>query len=250
MIKLTHYSKDNNIKVFTPRVPKYRLIGENNVLPRICASISTYGCINAFPYRSDLVINSYNKDVGVYLTGYDFYVSKKDALTPDIVSSLGVPDAKHNNEFWITKRCKPYRKQIIRMVDFKLSNYNRYTWEYYGEITKMEYQYSIEPNARILRDTIYDYRNYIKLKRLFNKFGIKLLDESINEYYFGYGKAADDYALPKNISNTKKKVIKIKYKIPANVDLYYAWNLIIKDNIKFEKKKIRLLNPNIVQDLK
>lgn len=247
MIKLTHVSNDNNIKAFVPRIPKYRVLGENGTLPRICTSTNVLGCIKAFPYRSDLVKKASAKHIGAYLVIYEFYERKKNTLSPKDVYSLGVSDAIENQEYWIVKGSRPYRKQIIRVTDFKLSKYNKYTWEYYGDVVKLDYQNSIEGYLRILEDTIYEYRYYQKLKRLFEKLGVEILSESIEEYYFGYGYSSDAYDYPRNMSNTKKKVVNVKYKVPAGVDLYYIWDLILKDNNKFDKKTISLLSDKFLK---
>lgn len=246
MIKVTHVSRDNNIKVFYPRIPKHRVFKENNTIRRVCVSTNVRNCIQSFPYRSDLIWDLYNIDKGTYLVVYEFYINEKHVLEPKKVFTFGVPDAMDNKEHWVMKRCKPYRKQIIRIMDFKLSKYNKYTWEYYGEITKLKYKYSVEGHDRILKDTIYEYSNYIKLKRLFIKLGVEIIEENIEEYYFGYGYPVGDCCLPKYISNKKRKVAKIKYRIPSGVDVYYAWDLIISDNNKFEKKRATLLKQDIV----
>lgn len=242
-MKIKHVSRNPKIKRFNTRVPKYRVANENAVIRRICGSDKVENCIASFPYRSDLVVSTRVTGKSSYLCVYEFDVEEKDILSPEEVFKAGVPDAIAHSEYWILKNITPSSRKIINISKFRLSRYNSYTWEYYGDVTELEYEQSKEPYSREMMDTIYEERNFNKLKKIAKKLDIEILDVECREGYFGYGYPGDDDYYPnyKNISKSMKKIYKVKYKIPANVDAFRLWELIMENDHKYNKRTLNFI---------
>lgn len=112
---------------FTPRIPEFRVDGENDTIPRICAAPTISGCLIAHPeigmYMSELLNMHFSTplemedkeykcletgEIGILARVYRFEVEPELLVTPETLDAKGyVPDALIANEHWITEPIQP-----------------------------------------------------------------------------------------------------------------------------------------------
>lgn len=118
MKKLFHINSifEEDVKVFTPRIPLSTAPDEDEMFPRICTSDTIAGCMHAHPSLiQDCGSLQVNKlffpklnTYGYLYRIYHFEESLKDIVTPSIlISEELVPDAEETNEHWIMKPATP-----------------------------------------------------------------------------------------------------------------------------------------------
>ena len=104
--------EDEYVDCFVPRIPKTRLILEDDVIPRICLSDSIQGALKGSQYllqkRDETSV--FRQGVkGIYLRVYSFRdVSLKELVTPEELVEDGlVQDAMFTREHWYLQNLKP-----------------------------------------------------------------------------------------------------------------------------------------------
>ncbi len=102
------------VERFTPRVPKQRCVGEENITPRICVSSRLLQALQAVPTSGLAVYNM--KRLGVPVVIHAYYLQSDNVLTSDQIADK-VADAVVNDEMWILDEpTKVYR------VDYELTD--------------------------------------------------------------------------------------------------------------------------------
>lgn len=152
LFHVSRYSEGKEaIQEFVPRIPKNRMDGENDSMPRICVSDNLIGCFRAMsnpayemfeyaeseyycPYQgmSYLDILLEKNQSGQMYRIYHFDMETSEVVTPAELHEKGwVPDALKTNEHWITANRKPDRVTYIflhsvtkgkRTYEFRLSD--------------------------------------------------------------------------------------------------------------------------------
>ena len=135
-MKVYHVSEHifKSIKEFIPRIPKSRLVNEDDKTNRICVGLSIENCLCGLHYevfsRELLVENKYLFSVGEnkqdcyeFVDGfrsmkvYEFECNPEDIIKPNELTHL-VPDALQTKEHWLTKKIKPIKEYIINIECF------------------------------------------------------------------------------------------------------------------------------------
>jgi hypothetical protein len=98
---------DAKTKLFVPRIPEHRYVGEDDTIPRICFSDSILGCIKAIPDSYDGIYNRLclqeERGIPALFSVYSIDEGRlpKDIIrTPEQLQHL-VPDALQTSEYWI-----------------------------------------------------------------------------------------------------------------------------------------------------
>lgn len=139
-LELFHISRyregEGAIQEFVPRIPRNRMEGENDSLPRICVSDNLNGCFTATsnpsyemysyqresshcPYQqmSHMDILLEKNQSGQMYRVYHFDMDETEVVTPKELHEKGwVPDALETNEHWITANRKPDRISYIFLL--------------------------------------------------------------------------------------------------------------------------------------
>lgn len=103
------------VKEFIPRVPKYKLTGEDDKVPRICCSTSIEKCILAKPSRTDYLnlCDKYKIPCVIYLYTFEVNPDNPDVIPPkSLVDDYGVKDALETNEYWLCNRVPDYEETV------------------------------------------------------------------------------------------------------------------------------------------
>lgn len=243
---LYHVSMDiePNEKKFFLRVPEHRCEGENASLKRICTCPSLKDAVRAFPYKGCFVNYDMRIYKGAYLNYYKVSTKGLKYKTNKELTDL-VPDAHITKEHWVLEDFVA-TPNIIRISNIKLSKYNKYINEYYGDVEEFEYEKPIEDFDREFQFT------------LVGKFAKEAL-QTAKQHNFNYEIIEDSYQhlahmkfvhIKKDYKGSDKnyRYMKIKFSIPKGVDLSSLWYIDAKQN-KFLKKKRLCLNPcNITKE--
>lgn len=237
---LYHVSMDiePNEKKFFLRVPEHRCKGENNTIKRICACPTLKDAVGAFPYKGCFVNYNMRMYKGAYLNYYKVSTKGLNYKTNEEIADL-VPDAHITKEHWVLDEFTAI-PNIIRISKIKLSNYNKYIHEYYGEIEELEYENPIEDFDREFQFTLIGKfaKDAIRTAKLYN-FNYEIIEDSY--YHLAHKK----FVYIKNNykgSDKKYRYMKIKFNIPKGKDLSPLWFLDAKQNVFLERKRI-CLNP-------
>lgn len=139
-LELFHVSRyregEEAIQEFVPRIPRNRMEGENDSIPRICVSDNLNGCFTATsnpsyemysyqrenshcPYQqmSHLDILMETNQAGQMYRVYHFDMDESEVVSPGDLHEKGwVPDALETNEHWITENRKPDRISYIFLL--------------------------------------------------------------------------------------------------------------------------------------
>lgn len=139
-LELFHVSRyregEGAIQDFIPRIPRNRMNGENDSMPRICVSDNLMGCFTAMsnpsyemysyqresyhcPYQqmSHMDILMETNQAGQMYRVYHFDMDEPEVVTPAELHEKGwVPDALETNEHWITANRKPDRISYIFLL--------------------------------------------------------------------------------------------------------------------------------------
>lgn len=120
MKKLYHINSifEEDVKVFTPRIPMSTASDEDEMLTRICTSDLVTGCMHAHPsliqdcgyFHSNKVFFPELNSHGYLYRVYHFEEKLEDIVEPSILfSEQLVPDAHETNEHWIMKTSTPVK---------------------------------------------------------------------------------------------------------------------------------------------
>jgi hypothetical protein len=211
---------------FVPRVPIYRCKEEDSITKRICVCPSLEEAISAFPYKgyfaNFLLTRKKDNYLSVFKTNTDNYLDHEQIHDR-------VPDPHITKEHWLLEPFKS-KPQIIKINKLTLTGYNKYTYEYHGQVKELEYE----------ADTVqYDrYEEFTLLsKQMFNKF-CKVADNngmSIDILEDRHMRLMHRYDVP---STKRYRWIVVKVHIPSGVSVAPLWLLNDKQNEFAMKKKI------------
>lgn len=127
-IRLFHLSEKNqNNKIFKPRIPKSILIeGENETIARICFSSSMSGAFRAISFNYD---NFWSEPLYVHIPEtIEKAIENKNVIIP---STDLVLDSKFTNEYWVREKVK---MKCIGKAQFKYYGNFLYTYQYRSTI--------------------------------------------------------------------------------------------------------------------
>jgi len=134
-VKLYHISAHlENKEIFHPKIPNYRLKGENEIIKRISVSDSIEGCLTGMPNGGSSLgetLNQTNRLLKVFEFDLnEVNLAKGSVIPPHILFKNGwVIDALRTNEHWITQSIKPSNQYLIEVI----------RWEEYDEPVIPEY---------------------------------------------------------------------------------------------------------------
>lgn len=228
---LYHVSTDISLqeKTFVPRIPKFRLWGEDYSLKRFCVSNSLENCIASFPYKSGLANRLYS--IPLYLAVYSFDESdlpEGSLRKPQDVERF-VGDAIEKQEHWITKEIT-VKPTLIRLRKLQLSRYCKYTGEYGGDVTEFEYEKDTELYERVEKATFFHRKHFKQFQKACERHGIELQEVSTTKehmQYCGYMTSTRVYT-----------VTRVTYTIPSNISANPVWEIIAKEFRKNRRKHL------------
>lgn len=227
-----HVSMDVSLekeREFIPRIPVYRCEGENSTISRICVCRKLEEAISAFPYKNIFVNRIKPRNKRNYLTTYKLE-SNDYVLSEDLKEY--VPDVHLTNEYWIKSPVKA-KPNLIKINELRLSGFNKYINEYYGQVSKLDYENSIEDYERTDEYILISKSIFNKFQKIAKRENIKLeiLEDEYNhiEHYYTY-----------NCSTKRYRWIKVKLTIPAGADLTELWYLDYKQNEFLHRKNLIL----------
>lgn len=212
-------------KEFIPRIPFYRCELEDGTIPRICVCKKLEEAISAFPYKSLFVNKSMRTNMRNYLAMYK--IESNDYILSEELKDY-IPDVHLTNECWITSPVKA-RTNLIKIKDLRLRGFNKYINEYYGQVSLLDYENSIENYERVEEYVLLSKGLLNKFKKITEKENIKLeiLEDEHNHlgHYYTFLCSTKNY-----------RWIKVKLTIPPGADLTAIWHLDDKQN-KFLYRK-------------
>lgn len=150
--------EDLHSDVFIPRIPDFRVSGEDNVTDRICLSDSISGCVSAVVWGGaqfeDMFFNT-NKIESYPIKVYEFDtedIKDGNLIGPDELYEKDlVRDATINNEYWvINQELKPRRYFYIQVTDFVEESFDDIAYKDYLKVQELE-----------KNNESYDYEDYI-----------------------------------------------------------------------------------------
>lgn len=109
--KYIHVSFDV-VDAFKPRVPKSRIEGEDDTIPRICVANRLLDCINAMPSGPETMRAM--RQLGLPVVIHAYYMQAQEIWNTDTIIQY-VPDARCYGESWI--RTVPTH---VRRVDYQV----------------------------------------------------------------------------------------------------------------------------------
>mgnify|MGYP004458291345 FL=1 len=109
--KYIHVSFDV-VDAFKPRVPKSRIEGEDDTIPRICVANRLLDCINAMPSGPETMRAM--RQLGLPVVIHAYYMQAQEIWNTDAIIQY-VPDARCYGESWI--RTVPTH---VRRVDYQV----------------------------------------------------------------------------------------------------------------------------------
>lgn len=231
-MEFCHVSMDISLekeKEFIPRIPVYRCEDEDSTIPRICVCRKLEEAISAFPYKRIFVNRIMYRNVRNYLTMYK--IESNDYILSEDLKKY-VPDVHLTNECWIKSPVKA-KPNIIKINELQLSGFNKYINEYYGKVSKLDYENSIEDYERTEEFVLISKSTFNKFQKIAKRENIKLeiLEDEYNHlgHYYTY-----------NCSTRRYRWIKVKLTVPAGADLTEIWYLDYKQNEFLYRKKLIL----------
>jgi hypothetical protein len=228
---LYHVSTDISLeeKTFIPRIPKYRISGEDTFSKRICVSNSIQNCISSFPYKNDLMWNFRTRPVflSVYEVNESTFSKEEIKYPEEIVDN--VMDSIDNQEHWITKEFSAI-PSLIKIKNLNFSRLCKYTNHYSGHVTEFEYEREIEDFDRLEKVMFYHNKHYREFLKACESIGIFIEEDKVNKEhmeYFGCIPSTREY-----------NVHRITYFVPAGVSVKSIWRIIFKELHKNRRKHL------------
>ena len=196
---LYHLSKEISLqeKTFTPRVPRFRLYGEDNRSKRVCVSNSIQNCIASFPYKNDLMLGLRTRPtyLSVYSVDEASFLKEEIKQPEEIVEK--VADALEKQEYWLLKEFSA-TPTLIKIKKLKFSRLCKYTNEYSGSVTELEFEREIEKKDRVEKTIFYHSRHYKEFLKACALHGIQIQEDNITKEhmeYFGCIPSTREYAV-------------------------------------------------------
>lgn len=140
-IRLYHLSLalDDVIEFFIPGIPSAIMLGEDDTIPRVCASSSIEGALSAVPwggrkleeiyeYHEENIIEGEDYEK-IQIRVYEFLVPLESVIPPGVLYERGlVEDAKETNEYWINSIVEPAKVYDIYLSGWREESFDRLSY--------------------------------------------------------------------------------------------------------------------------
>lgn len=167
-MKLYHISLDwNKDDYFEPRIPSFRMGGEDGTVPRICLSTTVEGCLTAIPGGGKELFHLL-ENVKSIVKVFVFDTDKMNLKEGDLLDSetlyeeYNVHDAPHTKEFWSLVPLVASESHFVFIEDWDGTAENVYPYEidqiagsdYGGDIEEAYYSIIGKqiPNIGVIED--------------------------------------------------------------------------------------------------
>lgn len=222
-------------KEFVPRIPKYRCKDEDDTIARVCVCPTLEGAVGAFPYKTYYFNQYINYRDEYYLVYYKIPTANLEFKTSEELKDL-VPDSHITKEHWILNRFKA-TPTMIKINKFRLSGFNKYTNEYSGFVTNLEYEKSKEDYDRKFEYTFVDKQFFNKAIKFAKKHDIsyEILEDTYYHLWYRQYVIKD---LDFNGTTKRYRFLKVQFNIPKGVDVSELWIINNKYNDWLKKKNI------------
>lgn len=245
--KIVHISNEIKLeeKSFIPRVPRTVAKNEDIKQERICFAETVQGALGGIPYKGELVKRVISESF-TYLSLYEVDKRIVNHKTTEEIKHL-VPDAHLTGEYWVTEQIT-LKPRIIKVTELRLDGYNAYTDSHSGFVKQLNYESSISERDR--EEIIELVGKSFKKKAIRwakeNDIPYIVLEENVGSLQHRRFVANED-GVYKGTSKPYQ-LSKIKFEIPAGVDIGALWLVHAENREYLEKANLRPLMVEEIAD--
>ena len=156
---LLHISSNNNIRKFTPMLPRSTYVGENVTVPRVCVSQTIMDTIIGASWNFEVLLSHVDYKATCY-TIYSVY--SEEAIRP---TKKLTQEGSATGELWIV----PYKLSMYDITPEKMACMSLSTVENTSDCVKLEFVINVHTPVYLTNDQLLDMGYY-------NISGIKLSD--------------------------------------------------------------------------